>query len=255
MQIATWSDGGGPRVMGRIEIDYEKLTKAIKDRNYSKGETVPSIVAMVAKGVSEGLFFIKKSVGRILLGNFIKSESMNVSISVRMENNNEWFVTLRDCHSKTMSQIQSDYEKAVKDLKDGKDPLYNFVKNLSEKYPSFVIQFVMMLVIFIISDVGVGIPFIGLKSFPFGMLFILDNSNTNTIDNYGILNPMFKTGIHMTLNKPTEKPVVNGDKIEIQRLMNVNVCFDHRYADGADGAKMIKKVYEYLDKIDEHLKE
>ncbi len=48
------------------------------------------------------------------------------------------------------------------------------------------------------------------------------------------------------INTPKKRIVVVDGKIEVRNTIMINVTFDHRFADGSDGAHMIKATKEVM---------
>lgn len=77
---------------------------------------------------------------------------------------------------------------------------------------------------------------------------------TFTITNYGSVRGIFGTPI---INHPEvailgvgrlqEKPVVRGEKIEIRKMLPLSLSFDHRVVDGAEAARFLSTVIDYLE--------
>jgi pyruvate dehydrogenase E2 component (dihydrolipoamide acetyltransferase) len=81
----------------------------------------------------------------------------------------------------------------------------------------------------------------------------LQNS-TISITNYGSIGGLFATPIInfpeaaiLGLGAVRERPVVREGRIEVRPMMYVGVTFDHRIADGAEGAQFMNALRSYLE--------
>jgi hypothetical protein len=50
------------------------------------------------------------------------------------------------------------------------------------------------------------------------------------------LSPYTRCPIIIGIGKPREAPVVRDGELQVERVVNISMTFDHRYADGAQGA-------------------
>jgi len=78
--------------------------------------------------------------------------------------------------------------------------------------------------------------------------------STFTITNYGHFGGTFATPVInypdsaiLGTGKIAEKPWVRDGKIEIRKILHLSLTFDHRVTDGADAAKFLTKVINYLE--------
>lgn len=81
--------------------------------------------------------------------------------------------------------------------------------------------------------------------------------STISITNFGSFGNLFGTPI---INQPNvaivgvgaikKKPVVIEDAIAIRDMMYLTLTFDHRIVDGAEGGMFLKKIVEYIEKIE-----
>jgi len=254
MQIATWSDGGNPRIFGKEQIDWTRL-KEILARNTNKtGKNTPRVI-IFAKAFAVAIESVKKSLGKITFGTFVALPSVDVSVQVRVKRGEMSWVLLRDCEKKSIRELTREFEREVDTLKRGKHVRQNHHIRLIDRLPAFLVQLGMRVAMFFANDCGLDLPFLKLEKHPFGFFTISDISESGLSDSFGVLNPLMKCAINIQLGKPEERVVAVNDKVEIREVLNMNVVFDHRYADGSDGSKMMKRFVEYMSNMEKHLGE
>lgn len=254
MQIATWSDGGNPRVFGREPVDWTHIKEVLAKNAKKDAKTFPRAVVF-AKAFAVALKSIKKSLGKITFGTFVIFPSVDVSVQVRIKKGEIAWVLLRDCDKKSIRELAQEYELEAEKLKKGKHVAHNFHTQLFDKLPAFLVQLGMRIAMFFANDCGLDLAFLKLEKHPFGILSIADISESGVADSFGALNPLMKCAINVQLGMPVERAVAVGEKVEVREIMYYNVVFDHRFADGTDGAKMMKELKEFLNNLDKHLAE
>lgn len=60
------------------------------------------------------------------------------------------------------------------------------------------------------------------------------------------LSPYTRCPIIIGIGKPREAPVVRDGELQVERVVNISMTFDHRYADGAQGALVMRRFEKNL---------
>ena len=55
------------------------------------------------------------------------------------------------------------------------------------------------------------------------------------------LSPYTRCPIILGLGKPREEPVVRDGQVKVGKVFSLSITFDHRYADGAQGALVMRR--------------
>lgn len=253
MQIATWNDGGNPKVMGQVQVDYQTFKEklALKPPK-NPSEAIPLAVA-VAKGVSMGIHQVKKNLGHLCLGNLMPLQHVDVSFQIRIHKDDVFYFTIRRVDAKTLTELAREYHQKEAELRAGKNPTHRLFKALGTFLPGFLYQLVLRVLMWIAHDMAIGLSLIGLPARPFGYVTIADVHNTGVNDVIGTLNPFLKTTINMQIGKATPQVVCHKGEVAVRDIVNLGCNFDHRYADGADGAKFMRIYGEFIDNLEKHL--
>jgi len=83
-----------------------------------------------------------------------------------------------------------------------------------------------------------------------GGTFTLTNLGMYNIDSFTpIINPS-QVSI-LGVNRIIEKPIVEGEKIKISKVMTLSLTFDHRAVDGAMAAKFLDRIRQYFENPEE----
>jgi hypothetical protein len=250
MQIATWSDGGNPKVMGQVTIDVDSIREKLALKGGKAKDTPLQVV--VAKGMAMGVHTVKKNLGRLSLGNLMALPHVDITFQLPLPHGDAGYFTLREVDSKPISQLVQEYAVKEAELKCGKNPTHNLFRKLGKLLPTFIFQMVVRVLMWIVHDMDVSLGIIGLPARPFGFLCVADIQQTGLTDLYGTLNPLLKTTINVQICKATPRVVEHNNEIAIRNVVYAGVVFDHRYADGADGAKIIRIYEDFMANVDKH---
>ena len=108
--------------------------------------------------------------------------------------------------------------------------------------PAILVNVVLQLFAFLNYNLGLDLSSFGFPKEKYGMLALI------TADEFGQTNaftPLIshqRSFCNVTLNKAEMKPVVEDGEIVIRKYFNLNMVWDHRYADGSALPKMVKAV-------------
>lgn len=253
MQIATWNDGGNPKVMGQVPVDLESIHEKMASKQLKNPSEIIPISVILGKGMALGVTTVKKVVGRLSLGNLLALPHVDISFQIQLEGGDVGYITIRDVDIKNLSQLAQEFKEKEAEIKAGNNSTHNLIRGIASVLPTFLFQFVIQILMWITHDMGVSLSIIGLPARPFGFLTVADIQHTGITDMYGTLNPLLKSTINVQICKPEPQVVNYKDSVVIRNTLNVGVVFDHRYADGADGAKIIRTYYDFLENLEKHL--
>ncbi len=62
------------------------------------------------------------------------------------------------------------------------------------------------------------------------------------------LSPYSRCPLLICIGKPRDAPVVRDGRVEVGRLVNIGITFDHRHADGAHCGLMLRRFKKIFDR-------
>ena len=242
VQIATWNDSGDPSVFGRIEVDMTKIDAFMEKHNAENPDSKLTYTVIFARALGHGLGSSEKLCGKICFGQFIPQASVDISVLVDIQGQNLANVVLTGCNTNTFTELNNQLRNAVKDTKSGNNREFNKQMNTMAYLPSFVIQAVLRVTSWLCYDLGLDIPLLKAKKHHYGFGILTNVTAFNVYDASAPLVPFTKSVVVALMNTPKERPIVVNGQIEIRKVMNFNLTYDHRFGDGVDAVKMLQAV-------------
>ena len=252
LQIATWNDSGDPSVFGRLEVDLTKIDSFMEQFNARNPENKITYTAIFARALGEASKASGRCTGKIAFGQFLPAAEVTLSVLVDVEGSNLGTVVLRGCDRLSISELNTALKEEVKKLKTGKNKDFNEQMNTLKYIPSFVVQLMLRIASWLCYDLGLSVPFLKVKPDNFGFGILTNVSGFGLEDCFAPLVPFCKTVVVVVMNATQLRPRVVDGKLEIRKILNLNVTFDHRFGDGADAIKMMKGVYQVLEEPEKY---
>ncbi len=242
IRIATWNDSGDPTVFGKIEVDLTEIDNFLEKYNEKNPDNKLTYTVIFAKAFGQGLSTSKHLSGKIAFGAFVPSNQVNISVLCDIGGTNLANVLVEGCDKNSLKELNDQLKRKVKSLKMGKDKDFNKQTLLGSLIPSFLTQIILVVSSWICYDLNLAVPPLNLKPNNYGNGILTNVSNFNVFDFSAPHVPFLKTIVVAVMNTPALKPVVVDGKIIIRKIMNLNISYDHRFADGSDAPRMLKNL-------------
>lgn len=242
--IATWDDAGDPVLHARIEVEMAPLEQFLEAYNTKHPDNKASLTLLFVRAMGLGLARAKHVFGKKAFGNFVRSDSIDLSFLVDVQGENLANALLRNCSHDSLGSLIQQLRASVKEYKGGKNKDLNLQMNLMRFIPSFVVQLLLRIGSFFSYDVGIYFPLGNLKPHNFGHGVVTNIVSFDIIDSFAPLVPFLKSTFVATMNTPFLRPVARNGKVEIAKVMNFNLTYDQRFADAYDLGLVIERVHE-----------
>lgn len=254
VRIAAWNDTGDPTCFACVPIDLTRADAFLKAHNEKNPELRLTYTHIATKAVAEALYINKKINGTVSFGNYIHNESVALTVLVDVEGKNLVGAMANDCNKLGFIGIAEQLKKQVKKLKLKKDKDVNEQVKLFSLLPTFFIGMVVTVASFFTYNLGFSLPALKMNKEHFGQGIITNTSRSGIFNVRAPLVNFMRTITVAVINNPRMLPQVdeNGE-IVIRKVMNFNVSFDHRFGDGSDAMKMIKKVEDIWQNPEKYL--
>lgn len=148
---------------------------------------------------------------------------------------------LRDILSMPIAEVAKKSAEKADRLKRGEDPVMESVRKRVEFLPSFLLKPIFAVQEFFAYRLNLNPTWIGMPKDRFGS-FMVSNIGALGLERGLIpLSPYTRCPIIIGIGKPREAPVVRDGEIRVERVVTISLTFDHRYADGAQGALVMRR--------------
>lgn len=242
MSIATWNDTGDPTAHGCIEIDLTAADDLINKYNLQNPENRLSYTHIALKALGHATDDSFNNFGTLCFGSYIPAQSMDLSVFVELYENQTATIIIRDCKNLSITEIARQLKQKIDYLKNKKGSSFKLQLRLLDYIPTFIVQIIFNTLSFLSYNLGISIPLLDIKPNQFGYAVVVNAGKLGISNIYVPLTNFTKSIMVAVINAPYDKPVIVNNEVMIRKYIDICVTFDHRFADGSDGAKMIKRM-------------
>eukprot|EP01095_Lingulamoeba_sp_RSL-Kostka_P014902 TRINITY_DN666_c0_g1_i1.p1 TRINITY_DN666_c0_g1~~TRINITY_DN666_c0_g1_i1.p1 ORF type:complete len:301 (-),score=111.96 TRINITY_DN666_c0_g1_i1:49-951(-) len=243
--IATWNAPSEGNIYGKLEIDASNLLEYIEEK---KNEGIKiTITNTCIKAVGCALKATPTINGHLIWGKFFPNKSIDVGCLVNIEGGKDLAnAKIQNADALTIEEIGEVLRRKAEKLRKGKDQDYNKTKNLLKILPPFAIKKILYWGGFVASSLGLNIPALGVKPFPFGSCLLTSVGMMGLDTAYVPFAPFSRVPLLVMVGAIQKKPVVIDDEVVIRPILTVTATIDHRFMDGAQGAILANRFKEVI---------
>ncbi|MBX7148491.1 2-oxo acid dehydrogenase subunit E2 [bacterium] len=258
LSIANWDAANDPTVYGVLEYDFTKGLEFIKKVNETQNIKI-SPTHFVAKAMALTLARYPDINGIIRFGQIYLRDTVDMFLQVAVPGQDSTEkpdlsgALIRECDKKSFKQISEELKTKSELIRSKNDPEFKDTIKLMDLVPPIFLKPLLKLLTFILYDIGMPIPAIGLKEDPFGSAMVTSVGMWNVPPGFPPIVPISRVPLLACVGAVAKKPWVVDDKIEIRPILQINVTFDHRFIDGFTGSRMIHFINEIFEKPEEYL--
>ncbi len=239
-----WKDAKDPSTYGEVDLDLTPFEKV-------KSEQSISLLAVVLKALSEGYRAVPQVNSSIRSWRVQQRKHFSISLMVPHQKDDLCFVTFRDLHLKSLSQIHQELRTQLDQIRsqDGVQE-YALLFSVLKKIPRFLLFLLEPLLRFILKRDLFKIPLI--PRHPFGAIIV---SNVGTLGFQRALLPLVTfsgAAVMVSLGLVEKRPLCVENAIEARTCVTIGFNLDHRIMDGYHAQRFIlafKAVFQTPEKF------
>lgn len=243
--MSSWSAPQDPSCYGTMEFDCEIIDDYIKTFNQKNPKANISYTHFFMKVLGNSFIKSPQANGTIAFGQFVPFDSVNINTLVDIDGKNLAGVTVENCDKLSLKEIRTKTNEKVKKIKNKSDEQLKDQMKIAKMLPAPLMSLLLQFSSFVSYYLGMGLRSVKIKKYQFGNVIVTNVSKMEVYDTFAPLVNFTNAIIIAVICKPKDKVVVN-DKREmvIKKMMNLNVTFDHRYADAMTVQETIKEIYK-----------
>lgn len=245
--IATWNSPKEGNIYGKLTID---VTNALKYIDYLRNITQKKITITHLIGKSVGLALAKcpDINGRIFFGRYVPHKTADVSFLVSLEGGkNLDRCKISSIDQKSIPEIADELKSLASRLREGGDKDHEKSKPIIKLLPTWLIKPMLRFFGFLSGAAGINLPFLGVRSFPFGACLITNVGMFGLDEGYAPPVPFAHIPLLLAIPEIKKRVMVENDEVVIKPMLDIMATIDHRFLDGHRGsmiAKMLKNMLE-----------
>ena len=247
MAISTWTAPSEGNIFGKLTVDATELVRYIEHARAVSGEKI-TVTHVVGRAVAKALAAAPGLNGRILFGKFIPHDFVNVTFLVALEGGNDLGkATVEHLDRRTCVDAARELWELAEKLRQGKDEDYEKSKAALRIMPTWLIKRVLRLTGWLASALGVSIPALGVKKFPFGSAVITNVGMFGLDEGFAPFTPFARVPLLVLVGALREAAAVVDGQLRPQTQLTLTATIDHRFIDGFQGGILAKVVRQVLE--------
>ncbi|MBX2951915.1 MAG: 2-oxo acid dehydrogenase subunit E2 [Leadbetterella sp.] len=225
------------KILGSAELDVTDLEAYISGlRKKGIKVTLTHFFTLaagraIAEEVPEFNTFLKR-------GKIYPFEKLAASVSLRMPSGEMSSIKVTEPGKKNYREVVQQLTAGIEEAVQGEESKTNRMKGALGRIPWPFRKWAYGLIRFILLDLGISIPALGLSAQSFGT-YIISNVGTLGLDGgYPAMMPIGNVSLVLILGRVREMPWVHGGQVVPRRIIKVSAALDHRVVDAAHGGKL-----------------
>lgn len=240
LMMASWSEPSEGTVFGILNLNAEPLA-AYMEKLQAQGTKI-SVTIAVLKAVAIAMREAPGLNSRIAFGQFIPRDTIDVACLVALDDGKDLAnAKIGSADNKSLATIANEIKSKAEKLRAHKDADFEKSKPLLAMLPVPIIEIVVSIVGYLSGSLGLNIPSLGVRPFPFGSAMVTSVGMLGLEQAFVPFTPFARVPILFMVGEVTKKAVVGPeDKIIVQKTLTITATMDHRFADGTEAAKLAK---------------
>lgn len=257
ISVATWRPPNDPTVYGSLKINFSKGERFLAKINEGAAQKI-TVTHLVAKALALTLKKYPDLNAVIRWRRIYVRQSVDIFLQVAIEGNGEGVkpdlsgVKIDHCDEKSMEEIATEVRKRAVGVRSKEDPHFRATFNLLKWVPDFLLGWVVRAMGFLIHNLRMAAPGLGLPSDPFGSAMVTSVGMFRVPAGFAPLVPLSRVGIVVCIGEVKRQPWVVDGKIEAVPILDLKFTFDHRLMDGLTGARMAHHFKSLLEDPEAH---
>jgi pyruvate dehydrogenase E2 component (dihydrolipoamide acetyltransferase) len=250
---AVWDDPRDPHMYGSMEIRCEALEAWVAAMRARSGEKI-TITHAVTRALAMVLDRHRDINGVIRFSTIWLRRDVDIFVQVAVEDEGGKAAKadlsgVKISRTDTLGVVgiaRALREKAAK-IRARQDADFERTKGTLDRVPGFLLRPLLKFVDWLGWTMNISPAFLGSPADPFGSAMVTNVGVFGLTRAYAPFFPLGRASMIITLGAVEVKPVVEGDKLAVGRVLHLNGSFDHRLVDGLHAGLVAKEIRELLE--------
>ncbi|MEM1294735.1 MAG: 2-oxo acid dehydrogenase subunit E2 [Verrucomicrobiota bacterium] len=248
--IASWNHPRDPQTYASIDLSCEAAEKFIYE--YPSDENI-SLTHFVVKILGHCFAKYPQFNHILRLNRLYERTQVNVFVTtlIRGEKGKDLSGFLvKDAAEQNLEEIARSCGNSIQELRSGEHPEMGRVQRMVDSLPVWLVRWMLYGQDFLQNTLNWDLRWLGVPCDPFGSV-MLSNIGALGLESAHIpLSPYSRCPVMIGMGKPREVPVVREGEVVPGKLMRITFTFDHRHADGAHGAMVLRRFQKLFENPD-----
>jgi hypothetical protein len=251
--FATWNEANDPTSYIIEDINVTKTLQYIEETNKKQDQVELKMVHVVIAACAEGLYKMRRDIGRNVFGYFKHSTRYGITVMARTDDGQEVPMVFWDAHNTPLLELAMDYNKKLDRIMKQKDTPWQKIHARLAMLPQWMVQPALWIITYVNVNMGLPIDHFKLEAESLGHYVINDVSGLE--QGFLPFKPHLRAVGMTNFGKIIKKPVVINDEIVAQDVMNTTQTGDHRFGDASIWVPMHRVLIGFIGNCAEYKRE
>lgn len=243
--LASWRRPRDPSTYAWADLSTAAAAAFLKDYAKEHPEAPkPTLTHFIAKIIADCLVAHPQLNHLLRSGNLFQRKRTDIFITTMLKTELGLDLSgfaLEDMPSLSLSSVAQLSDDAVRRLRRGEDQATRQIDSLAAHLPTWLMRVAMAFEDFVHFTLNISLSRLGLPDDRFGSAMI-SNFGVLGIENALIpLSPYCRCPLIVGIGHPRPLPIAKDGAVVVADCVNISFTFDHRHADGADGALLVRR--------------
>lgn len=238
LAIASWGRPRDPSIHGRLTVDAAEALACVERLRETTGEHV-TLTHLVGRAVAEALVAEPSVNGRIRLGRFVPHDDVTLSFLVQVDEGAELAsARVPGVEDLSVAGIAAEVRERAGRLRDGRDPDWERSRDVVRLLPTWLLSPLLWLVGWLGSSLGVALPALGVRRFPFGSAIVTNVGMLGLDEAYIPPTPFARVPLYVLVGAVRQRPAVVDGEVRPRPQLTITATLDHRFVDGVQAGTL-----------------
>jgi len=254
LMLASWSEPSEGSIHGTITCNAEPIQQFINKKSQGSGPKL-SVTTVVLKAFAVAFREAPTLNCAIVDDKFVEHKSIDISCLVALDDGKDLAsAKIVRADEKSLDEIHNDIRAKAEKLRAHKDADFEASKPLLKLLPVTVIRVIVTTVGYLAGQLGLNIPALGVRPFPFGSAMVTSLGMLGVDQGFIPFTPFAKVPMLLMVGAIKKAAIVNAEgQVAVQSQLILTATLDHRYVDGTEAARLAKRLsylVEHPEEID-----
>ena len=240
--IASWRHPRDPTTYGWIDVPVEAAETYLKNHDSEVPATLTHFLALaLADSIKRQPEFNRFLRAGKLYPRLSTDAFITTLLRGKKGKDLSGFV-IRNITSKSLAEVAKESAEEADKLRKGEDKEMEATQRRVNMLPAEFLRIAMWFQELIAYRLNLNPRWVGMPKDRFGS-FMISNIGALGLEKAFIpLSPYTRYPIIVGLGKPREEAIVKDGEVAVGRVVTISLTFDHRFADGAQGALVLRRL-------------
>ena len=243
---AMWRPPDDPQIYGALEIDAREIVEYLGRARAAGHHLTPT--HLVGRAVAHALAEVPDLNVQIRRGRVRPRPTIDVFFITAVDRGRDLSgVKVVDVPAKPATAIAAELTERRDALRSGNDRDFARTKRAMDRLPSWLLRPALRLSAFATEDLGIEVPALGLRPFPFGSAMVTSVGMFGIPHGFAPLAWMYDVPLLVLVGELALRPAVVDGKVVATTILPITATIDHRYVDGWHVSRAMTAFRAYLE--------